>query len=204
MSSEDSGLLLSCLEEQRLATHVTRLPVKGYPRGVVAPVLRDEGTLSVFDENTLPKQDLIANLSGAGSLALYRKKAPHCLYGMMLVSTETTTQTALADFEAPIRANFFQVVAKFGQHCRDQDLMANVSFTYDPNTKDRKSGQSQKWFHWHLNSSTPAAIQEIERTRKPLATEPSEMKRRALVEEFAIVSSMILADRLRTAGLMVG
>lgn len=191
------SLLPDYLEVKRLNTFVAKLPVKGYPSGVVKKVLASEGASSEFNKSTLPEIDLIANLPGDSALALYRKKAPHCRFGMMLVSTKTTNQVALSDFDKSTRLSFYNTAALFGEFCKSRDLIPNVSFTFDPNTHDRKSGQSQKWFHMHLNSRTPNAIDIIEKTRKLLKEEPTKRMQRSFVEEYAVLSSMILADMLR-------
>lgn len=194
------NLLPENIEKQRLSTQFVRLPVKGYPADAIKVVLADEGRTARFSQNTLPSRDLICTVPGPGELALYRKKAPHCIYGAMLVSTKTTTETSIVHFDKATRENFWNTATQFGRYCNENGLTPNVSFTYDPETHDRKSGQSQKWFHMHLNSRTPESMKTIRTERRPLSTESNVVKRRSLIEEFSILGSMMLYDKLTDNG----
>ena len=50
---------------------------------------------------------------------------------------------------------------EFALFSESQGLYPNISWTYDPDTRDRKSGQSQLWYHMHLNSHTPESKRQI-------------------------------------------
>src|ERR1035437_1766615 len=155
------NLLPEDLEIKREESRVIKLPTKGYPEGYFKNADGKDGKSAEFNDKTYRREELIGNSGSQGNLSLYRKAFPHCLYGMMLVKNHNISEIGINDFSEQERHDFFKIAEEFARFSESQGLYPNISWTYDPDTRDRKSGQSQLWYHMHLNSHTPESKRQI-------------------------------------------
>jgi hypothetical protein len=187
-------LLSKDLERKREETKVIKLPIKGYPEGYFKSADGKDGKSAEFNDQTYPKEELIGKSGSLGTLSLYRKASPHCLYGMMVVKNHNISEISINDFSEQERHDFFTIAEDFARFTEAQGLYPNISWTYDPDTRDRKSGQSQLWYHMHLNSHTPESKKQILSGSKELKYVASKETKRSYIDEFSILASLILKD----------
>lgn len=190
-------LLDSDLEKERDECKVVTLPTKGYPEGYFLNANdQEDGTSPEFKEDHYPHEELITKCGNDSSFALYRKAFPHCLYGMMLLKNNNDNQVGFNDYSLRDRTSFLDIARKFAIFTERNNIYPNISWTYDPFTRDRKSGQSQLWYHMHLNSHTEETKSEILNKAKPLGEIEDKKTKRSFIEEFSIMSSFVLHDYL--------
>lgn len=187
-------LLPEALERKREETKVIKLPIKGYPEGYFKNAFGRDGNSAEFNGESYPREELIGNSGSSENLSLYRKAFPHCLYGMMLVKNKNMSEIGVNDFSKEERGDFFRVAEEFAHFSESQGLFPNISWTYDPDTRDRKSGQSQLWYHMHLNSHTPESKKQILSEGKELRYFNGKETKRSFIDEFSILGSLILKD----------
>lgn len=194
-------LLPEALERKREETKVIKLPIKGYPEGYFKKADNRDGKSAEFNDQSYPEEELIGKSGSHGNLSLYRKAAPHCLYGMMLVKNHNISEIGINDFSEQERHDFLKIAEEFARFSESQGLYPNISWTFDPDTRDRKSGQSQLWYHMHLNSHTPESKRQILSGGKELKYVASKETKRSFVDEFSIVASIILKDYFEKSGV---
>lgn len=187
-------LLPEDLERRREENKVIKLPIKGYPEGYFKKADGKDGKSAEFNDKSYPKEELIGKSGSHGNLSLYRKAFPHCLYGMMLVKNNNISEIGINDFSEEERHDFFKIAEEFAKFSESQGLYPNICWTYDPETRDRKSGQSRLWYHMHLNSHTRESKGQILSGGKELKYITSKETKRSFVEEFSIIASLILKD----------
>ncbi len=112
----------------------------------------------------------------------------------MLVKNNNRSEIGINDFSEQERHDFFKTAEEFAFYSESQGLYPNISWTYDPDTRDRKSGQSQLWYHMHLNSHTPESKRQILSGGKELKKFEGKETKRAFIDEFSILASLILKD----------
>lgn len=188
------NLLPEDLERKREETKVIKLPTKGYPEGYFKNADSKDGRSAEFNNTLYPREELIGKSGSQGHLSLYRKAFPHCLYGMMVVKNNNISEIGINDFSEQERCDFFKITKEFAIFSESQGLYPNISWTYDPNTRDRKSGQSQLWYHMHLNSHTPESKRQILSEGKELKNFNGAETKRSFIDEFSILASLILKD----------
>lgn len=187
-------LLPEDLERKREEIKVIKLPIKGYPEGYFKNADGKDGKSAEFNDKSYPREELIGKSGSHENLSLYRKAFPHSLYGMMLVKNNNSSEIGINDFSEQERHDFFKIAEEFAIFSESQGLYPNICWTYDPNTRDRKSGQSQLWYHMHLNSHTPESKRQILSGKKELKHVADKETKRSFVEEFSIIASLILKD----------
>lgn len=190
----NKNLLPEDLEKKREEIKVIKLPIKGYPEGHFKTTDSKDGRSAEFNDELYPKEELIGKSGGQKNLSLYRKASPHCLYGMMLVKNNNSSEICINDFSEHERHEFFKIAEEFAKFSESQGLYPNISWTYDPDTRDRKSGQSQLWYHMHLNSHTQESKKQILSEGKELKYFSGKETKRSFIEEFSIVASLILKE----------
>lgn len=195
------NLLPEDLERKREETKVIKLPIKGYPEGYFKNTDIKDGKSAEFNDKTYPEEELIGKSGSRENLSLYRKASPHCLYGMMLVKNNNISEIGINDFSEQERRDFFRIAEEFANFSESKGLYPNISWTYDPDTRDRKSGQSQLWYHMHLNSHTPESKRQILSGGKELKYITGKETKRSFVDEFSIVASLILKDYFEKSGI---
>ncbi len=185
------------LEKKRDECRVITLPTKGYPDGYFPSAnSQEDGSSPEFREDHYSHEELITKCGVDNNFALYRKAFPHCLYGMMLVKNNNENQVCLNDFPLEDRKSFLKIAEKFAIFGEKNNIYPNISWTYDPLTRDRKSGQSQLWYHMHLNSHTEDTKNEILDKARYLGETESKEPKRSFIDEFSIVASFVLNDYL--------
>ena len=195
------NLLPENLERKREETKVVKLPIKGYPEGYFKKMDIKDGKSSEFNDKTYPEEELIGKSGGSNNLSLYRKASPHSLYGMMLVKNHNINEIGINDFSEQERHDFLKVAEEFARFSESQGLYPNISWTYDPDTRDRKSGQSQLWYHMHLNSHTTESKKQILSRRTELSKINGKETKRSFIDEFSILGSIILKDYFEKSGV---
>jgi len=195
------NLLPEGLERKREETKVIKLPIKGYPEGYFKNADSKDGKSAEFNDQSYPKEELIGKSGSRENLSLYRKASPHCLYGMMLVKNHNISEIGINDFSEQERHDFLKVAEEFTRFSESQGLYPNISWTFDPNTRDRKSGQSQLWYHMHLNSHTPESKRQILSDSKELKYATGKETKRSFIDEFSILASIILKDYFEKSGV---
>lgn len=196
----EKKLLDEGLEEQRLASKVIKYPTKGYPEGYFPFSSKNDGRSAEFLRSNYKPSELIGEFKNDESenpLGLYRKAFPHCQYGAMVVNMNNKTEVSFSDLKPEDRLNFLRVAHGFADFCGQQSLFPNICWTYDPTTRDRKSGQSQMWYHMHLNSYSQDDKDSIIKESIPLREIDSSESTRSYIEEFSILASLIFSDYLK-------
>ena len=187
-------LLPQDLEEQRLHAPVVKLASKGYPDGYFRHADGKDGMSSSFSAESYDKTEIIGTTGFHNGIVMMRKAFPHCTYGLMLVKAGEKDKVAISDFSPQDRYSFYKVAEEFAYFCESQGIYPNISWTYDPETRDRKSGQSQLWYHMHLNSHTSDERRRVLAGRKELQATKGKETKRAFIDEFSVLSSLILKD----------
>lgn len=194
-------LLPEDLERKREEIKVIKLPVKGYPEGYFTNVDNSDAFSSIFSIEKFDKKIVIGNAGHKNGILITRKAFPHSLYGMMLVKNHNTREVGINDFPEQERYDFFKIAEEFARFSESKGLYPNICWTYDPDTVDRKSGQSQLWYHMHLNSHTPESKKQILSGSRELRSVSSKETKRSFIEEFSIVASLILKDFFEKSGV---
>lgn len=187
-------LLPPDLEEKRLEAPVVKLASKGYPEGYFKNADGKDGVSSLFSAESFDKSEINGRAGLDRGIIMMRKAFPHGMYGLMLVKAGVKDKVAISDFDSKDRYSFYKTAEEFAYFCESQGIYPNISWTYDPETRDRKSGQSQLWYHMHLNSHTSEERQRILEGRKELKNVKGKETKRAFIDEFSVVSSMVLKD----------
>jgi hypothetical protein len=195
------NLLPDDLEKKREESRVLKLPTKTYPEGYFKYADGKDGKNAEFNDKSYPGEELIGKSGSTGNLSLYRKAFPHCLYGMMLVKNHNINEIAITDFSEQERHDFFKIAEEFARFSELQGIYPNISWTFDPDTRDRKSGQSQLWYHMHLNSHTPESKKQILAGRKELKNIGGKETKRSFIDEFSVLASKILKDYFEKSGV---
>jgi hypothetical protein len=190
------GLLPVCYEKLRLDTKVVEMPAGRYPSDQFTRATHSDSADPVFQPNDYDPSEIIGR-TGNGQIVAMRKAYPHCQYGMMLVQ-DGGSQSSIVDLLPQNRNALCYAAADFANYAEENGLYPIMSFTHDPKTRDRKSGQSMAWFHMHLNSYTPKEKEFILDNAQPLSTYGMGT-RRGMIDESTIIISQILSDYFRYA-----
>lgn len=190
-------LLLPYQESLRDSIKVVIFPVKGYPEGYITAKSKEDGLSSEFNDTFYPQSELIGRTGISGDILLYRKAFPHCLYGMMAIKNNNSTETDITNIQPEERNDFYKLAKKFAVFCKKRGLYPCISWTFDPETRDRKSGQSQLWYHMHLSSYNEKDKIYIQDKSVELKSFIGAETKRSFVDEFSIVFSCIAIDYIR-------
>jgi hypothetical protein len=193
-------LLTPELDAERDGANVAKLLSKGYPKGYFENATGNDGDSSSFSLDLYSKDEIIGFTGKNDAVVMMRKAFPHCLYGLMLIKRENKDEVAITDFNDADRYSFYKIAEEFAYFCESQNISPVISWTYDPETRDRKSGQSQLWYHMHLNSYAPEERQSVQKTRGELKNYKGKEAKRAMIDEFSVVSSVVLKDYLDKEG----
>lgn len=182
------------IENKRSKAKVIKLATRGYPNEYFQSAESGDGVDPIFHKDSYGEKELIGVTGHDNNLSLYRKAFPHCLYGMMAIKTFNKDEVSIVDFCESERRDFYTVAKNFADYCEGRNLYPNISWTYDPLTRDRKSGQSKLWYHMHLNSHTEQEKEVIEAESTPLRDYRGKETKRSFIDEFSIVFSLVLKD----------
>ncbi len=198
-----NSLLPANLEASWLSTPVSQYSVQGDPRRAPngTPSYKDNreklGELEAVRQSILTPFDIHAECSGPGRLALIRKLIPHGMNEMTVMAQEGYDDEAIDNlfgFPPEIRSSFYSAGAAFAHFSEANGLYPVISYTYDPLTRDRKAAQSVKNFHLQLTARTPEELASMQRDMSPLVEHKSSVERRQLVDEAAVVGSLVFND----------
>ncbi|HEV7453727.1 MAG TPA: hypothetical protein VGO07_00540 [Candidatus Saccharimonadales bacterium] len=198
-----SSLLTAELEALRLAAPVAEYSVKGDPRKPPGDSPRYKDLLATRSEleavqgSMFNPYDIHAECEGPGRVALIRKMSPHGTSEMTVMAQEGhdgQAVTSLFGFAPEVRSVFCGVGAAFGEFSETRGLYPVVSYTFDPDTKDRKSAQSVKTYHMQLTARSPEELDGMAQASRPLGEYASNVERRQLIDESSIVYSLVLHD----------
>ena len=200
-----SALLPPELEAQRLQALGAEYSVKGDPRKPPGnPVSykdsRDDlGELEAVQRSILNPHDIHAMYDGPGDLALVRKSLPHGMYEMSVFAQAGYDGAAVDNvfgFAPEIRHSFWEVGARFSHFSEGEGRYPLLSYTFDPQTRDRKPPQSVKTFHLQLTARSQEELREMAADIHPLV-DYDVTQQRQLIDESSIVCSLMLGDYFR-------
>ncbi len=175
-------LLPENLEILRLNSPAYILGTKGYPPIFFINSNKEADNSPVFSLANYDLKQAIGFTGVNNDILMMRKANPHCLYDLMLVKPGEPSSVGIYDLSEKDRVSFYGVASNFAKFCESRGLYPNISWTYDPETKDRPGGQSQQWYHMHLNSRTEKEKREILENHQPLADIKSTETRRTLID----------------------
>jgi len=185
------------IEEMRKKIMVIeRLPVKG--REVDERFTQRNTLLNLEDFDNQP--DIIDEISVSEneSFLLWDKTKPHALNEIMIISKSTEIIPNLFDHSSRFINKVFDVMGQFTDYARADKLVPSISWSYDPMTHDRESGQSEKRFHAHLIARSQDEVNKALASQKPLS-ELSHIQQRRIVDEAIIVNAMVAYDFLKNS-----
>jgi len=200
---QPSSLLPDELEAQRLSVLGAEYGVKGDPRTPPGDPprykdCRDElGELEAVRRSMLNPYDIHAEYDGPGKLALVRKGLPHGMNEMTVLAQEGYNDKPvdnLFGFAPDVRRSFYEVGASFSEFAEAEGLYPLLSYTYDPQTRDRKPPQSVKTYHLQLTARSDQELAEMAGNAQTLGAYESTIKQRQLIDESSVVYSLALAD----------
>lgn len=186
------------LEQMRQATPVcTSFHAKSNPKVISAskPLLaKHTGTAEqlLFEQTVLPYT--VAKLPAA-NLCINDKLMPHSIFDFMAISSEAGLKS-FGDLSLFTQTELFRLFARFGRFCEQYSLSPTIAFTSDPDTKDRLTAQGVGRFHAHFIGRPALDISEVKNHAVALSSF-SRLEQRRLVDEYTVVASLCIADRLR-------
>jgi hypothetical protein len=195
--AQKTPILNQKIEEKRLNTEIkAAFPSPRYPKvnseiNLLNQSFLEENEYEIF-KKTIEKSTLY-NINK--NLLLTDKISPHGLLEVMIISSDENIKSGIFDMEKQDTLECLRIFLKFIDFAKKKQLYPHISFSYDPYTNDRQSGQSVKRFHSHLVARTNQEIEEIN-TNKVKLGNLDLFKRRRIIDETSIVGSYILYDIL--------
>jgi hypothetical protein len=183
---------------------VDSLVVKGYSFARedinLQKIVGAEDELRQFYELTKPHIRYKYEITNEKSMILLDKMYPHGLLEIMLMQNGNVVKPSICDLDDSLQFFSFKVMKEFSSYANEKGLYPYIAWSYDPETRDRESGQGVKRFHAHLVGRTNEEIEFIKINQQQLKNlEP--IRARRLVDETSIIGSYILFDIFKNKDL---
>ena len=128
-------------------------------------------------------------------LSIVDKAQPHAVFDLMVLSAGEEQVPGLAGHSPQFITRAMQYAARFAEFAKREGFYPVVSWSYDPLTDDRPTGQGEKRFHAHFMARNEADIETIHATKSRLGDLDSKSRRR-IAEESSTIGGLVLADLL--------
>lgn len=129
-------------------------------------------------------------------LAFVDKAQPHAVHDFMAISSGPDVLSNPYFHSSSFARNIVGHISDFAKFAKEKDLAPVVSWSYDPYTNDRASGQGEKRFHAHFVGRTEQEVATVHEIARPLG-ELALTRQRRIADEFATVGSWALYDSLQ-------
>lgn len=197
-----SNLLPAEFAEPRSAVLVAdslRIPTHPFPLTAVQP-----GQLNSAEElhalSRVLGQESVPGIDTEEQLTFVDKANPHAVHDLMLISGGDVVISNVFAHSGPFISGVMGAIAGFARSAKAQGLTPVVSWSYDPDTVDRASGQGEKRFHAHFVGRTSTEVARVHEIEKPLG-ELSRVRQRRIADEFSLVGGYAMADALQDEAL---
>lgn len=129
-------------------------------------------------------------------LVFVDKANPHAVHDLMVISGGHETVSGIYDHSDAFVYGVLGQIASFARSAKEQGHYPVVSWSYDPDTLDRASGQGEKRFHAHFVGRTSQEVEQVHAIERPLGELPLSRQRR-IADEFSLVANYAIVDMLR-------
>jgi hypothetical protein len=197
-----SGLLPTEIAEKRASVLVAdslRIPAHPHPLvevGIGQLHTQDE----LYARSRLLHEERVKGASRDERLAFVDKAQPHAIHDFMAISSGPNILSSPYHHSSSFMRSVLGYMYDFACMAKRNNLQPVVSWSYDPYTNDRASGQGEKRFHAHFVGRTAEEVATVHKLARPLG-ELSLLRQRRIADEFATVGSRALYDVLQHTSL---
>lgn len=129
-------------------------------------------------------------------IAFVDKAHPHGVHDFMGISAGETVRSSLYQHSDSFIQGLLRYMHGFASLSKERGLSPVVAWSYDPDTKDRASGQGEKRFHAHFIGRSEHEIENVHRIKQSLGNLAA-VRQRRIADEFSVVVAFALYDLSR-------